>query len=150
MGLKQRRGRLHEELFRELTHAMGASTLLAGMRDGIGPDELMAASKVAFRWVKHEHGVELELSQPYVEVGFGTMKRFAWELRKHIRSEDSAAIINFSAPGVSHWTVPTQVRRSVMSLRDSGGRVELNLDDYKLQGSRYLIHPEETMVLRRL
>lgn len=149
-GIKLRRGRLHRDLFKELTYGLGGSALLAAMDDGIGRHDLLRAARAAFRWLALEHGVELTIDAPYDRRAFKHPRLFLDALRGHLEADGQSVIVDISKPGRDHWTVATAIVGRKLLLRDSGGMAAVPLSQLTSQKEDWAISVEDTLVIRSL
>jgi hypothetical protein len=149
-GIKLRRGPLHRDLFKELTHGLGAVTLLAAMHDGIGRHDLLRAAKAAFRWLALEHEVELTIDAPYDGRVFKHPRLFLEALRSHLEADGQAVIVDIYKPGRDHWTVPTAIVGRKLLIRDSGGMASIPLSYLTSQKGDWAISIEDTLVIRSI
>lgn len=149
-GIKLRRGRLHRDLFKELTYGLGGVALLAAMHDGIGRHDLLRAAKAAFRWLALEHEVELTIDAPYDGRVFKHPRLFLDALRSHLEADGQSVIVDISKPGRDHWTVATAIVGRKLLIRDSGGMTAVPLAQLTSQKGDWAISIEDTLVIRSL
>jgi len=149
LGLK-RRSALQKDLFVQLTHGLGACALLAAMDGGLDTQELVQASKAAFAWLEHEHGVRLAISQPYKTAKGWKISKFTDALRELLSAADMGVILQVRLPNAHHWTVPYAISGRRLMLRDSEGLSALILSEFSIgRGSKRFI-PVDTLIVRRL
>ena len=148
-GAPQRRSALHADLFVELTHNLGAAALLASVRDGLDAAELTRAAKLAFDWLGSAHGLDLELTQPFIRRRFKDVGQFVRGLERVVVSTGAAAIISFERDGRSHWTIVRGVADEALQLRDSIGLAELPLPGFALNRGAAHFRTASTLVVRR-
>jgi hypothetical protein len=141
---------LHRSLFHELVVALGGPRVLGAFRRGLDPDDLIRASRPAFRWLSLEHGVRLHLERPFNETEFFGLDDFCSALRTKTAGSNAAAIVQFQLHGTAHWSVMKAVKADRMVLRDSMGRSHLDLTNLQIgRGARFL-RTSETLLLKRL
>lgn len=148
-GAPHRRSGIHADLFDELTHSLGAATLLTSGRDGIDAAELTRAAKIAFAWLVTAHGLELEVTQPFARRRFKNVGQFVRSLDRVVTSPDAAAIISFKRDGRSHWTVVKAIGDEAIQLRDSAGLSELSLSPFTLNRGPAHFRTASTLEVRR-
>lgn len=149
-GVKLRRGPLHTDLFKELTHGLGAVSLLAAMHEGLERDDLLRAAKAAFRWLALEHGIELTIEAPYAKHRFRQPATFIKAVRGHLAAEGQALILYVNMPNRDHWTVPTAIIGRRLFLRDSGGTASIPLSRLTPEGTDWAFSAADTILIRKV
>ena len=149
VGVVGRRSPLHRELFSKLVCALPPDRLRAGVVCGLGADDLTAASRKAFRWLRREHGVDLRIRQPFADHEFEQTPTYLDAVRAQAENWQRAVIICIEIPGGSHWTVLRAIEGRRLYVRDSGRLTVLDLSRYDLKRGRYRFLTEETLVIQR-
>ena len=150
-GVDAPRGsRLPHDMFRELTHGLGAVRLLAGMQDGLPVEDLVATTTLALHWLKAVHGFGLELSQPIAPGRVRSPRTFVETLRRYLDQPETAVVISYETGFSAHWTVALEVGSTHIMLRDSGGLSTLRIADFKRPGTGWRFRTADTLVLTRV
>ena len=149
LGIRRHSQALNRDMFQELTHALGAVRLLAGMRDGLDPEDLLLAALSAFPVVAAKYDIGLTLDQPYRSMKFESADEFLFEIRQSILEQGHAAVVNVLLPGgYDHWTAPSAIGNGKMVLRDSGRLKSLPLSRFSLTTGDTRIVTAVTLRLR--
>jgi hypothetical protein len=140
---------LHRNLFHQLTRGLGPAALVRGMKTGLTAGELRRASRPAFRWLAEEHGVHLNLTQPFVSIQFFDLQDFIGSLAMRSRKLEAAAIVQIQTHGSAHWTVAKSIGHATIALRDSTSRKEIEVDQFGLDRGARFFRPANTLLLSR-
>ena len=150
VGVTGRRSAIHEELFMELIHSLGAAALLSAMHDGLESWQLVRAAEIGFAQLEHDHGLRLAISQPFDPSEFGAPEDFYEALRKRVASPRTAVILHVSRAGRDHWTVARSFQGCRLLLRDSAGTPSLDLRRLEVGARRYRVDPSQTLIIKRV
>lgn len=147
-GLRQPRGKLHKDLFIQLTHALPASRLRAAMDYGLTVEDIQKAAMGAFRWLRGAKGVSLTIRRPFRQHEFANLSDYLTVLSHATAAGDAGFIIRIRTSSFAHWTVVTEVAAHALVLRDSTGWSEIGR--HRLDGGSCRIYPADTLVIERL
>ena len=151
VGIDPPRGsRLHWDLFHQLSHGLGAVTLLASMQDGLEAHDLVAAATLAFRWLHAVHGFELAIIQPLRDRRLRSPRSFLAALRGFVDQPETAVIISYERGWYAHWTVVRALTSTKIELRDSGGVGALQLADFRKADSVCRFRTADTLLIKRV
>ena len=149
VGVVGRRSRLHRDLFSKLILALPAHQVGGAVICGVEAQDLMRASRRAFRWLRRTHGVDLCIRAPLADRRFEETAPFLDFVRSQAQDWRRAVIVGIEFPGGSHWTVVRAIEGRKLYLRDSGRMTRLDLDRFDVRRGRYRFLPEDTLVIQR-
>ena len=148
VGAPLRRPELRE-VFRQLTHSLGAVALLGAMNEGLDALTLLRAAELTFGWLAATHDVVLQTSLPFDGRRFRSAKGYLRALREHVNAPHTAAIIAFKTRSTAHWTVVQGMDGSDLLLRDSDGLRTLRTAGFEVEAGRRYFRPADTIVVQR-
>lgn len=149
VGVTGRRSTLHEDLFAKLICALPPHRLRSGLVCGLDVDDLLTASRGAFRWLRKAHGVDLRIRTPFADREFVDGAGYVQAIRGQNEAWRKAVIIGVAIPGGSHWTVLRAIEGRRLYVRDSGRLTHLDLSRFDLKRGRYHFIAEDTLVIHR-
>lgn len=151
VGVEAPRGaRLHKDMFKQLTHGLGAVGVLAAMQDGIHAEDLEAAATLAFSWLHATWGFELAVSRPLASARVRSAVTFTRALQGWLAKPETAVVISYERAHGAHWTVAREVTRTELLLRDSDGVGALRLADFRRQGTSWRFRAADTLLIQRV
>lgn len=149
VGVTGRRSALHRDLFHKLALGLTPHELRRAVMCGLEAEEIIAASRKAFRWLRREHDIDLRIGRPFVDRDFADTADFLRALRLLTADQPRAIIFGVALPDGTHWTVVSGWQGRWLTVRDSGRLRRLDLTRFKLRGGRHRFLVEETIVIRR-
>lgn len=149
VGVTGRRSTLHEDLFAKLICALPPHRLRTGLLCGLDVDDLLTASRRAFRWLRKTHDVDLRIRAPFADREFEHGVDYIEAIRAQNETWRKAVIIGVAIPGGSHWTVMRAIEGQRLYVRDSGRLIHLDLRRFDLKRGRYHFIAEDTLVIER-
>lgn len=148
-GVRGPRGLMHQQLFKRLVLSLPSDVAQNAIADGLNGADLIESSVRPFRWLARTCGLQLSLSQPWLDTSFTDMNEFLNALREQLRHADRAVIINLKAPSPWHWTVLKPLTAERMQVRDSGRLSTLSLDRFSLTAGSYRFSARDRLHLTR-
>ncbi len=149
VGVVGRRSPLHRDLFHKLILALPAHEVRGAVICGVGAQELVRASRRAFRWLRRTHRVDLRIRAPLADSRIEETGAFLDFVRAQAQDWRRAVIIGIEFPGGSHWTVVRAIEGRQLYLRDSGRWRRLDLNRFEVGRGRYRFLVEDTLVIQR-
>lgn len=150
-GVDAPRGsRLQRDMFKQLTHGLGAVGVLTAMQDGLQPEELVATTTLAFEWLKATRGFGLAVEQPLRAGRVRSTRTFVAAVRGYLAQPETAVVISYERGNGAHWTVARDLSSTHIQLRDSDGVSALRIADFQRHSSAWRFRPADTLVIRRV
>lgn len=149
LGVTGRRSVVHTQLFERLVLSLTPHQLRSSLVSGLEADDLLYASRKAFRWLRRVHGIDLRIRRPFEEREFVSESDYVEVLRAQSATWRRAVIIGFDMPGGSHWSVVRSIEGRRLYTRDSGRLTHLDLRRFGVAGSRYRFLTADTLVIIR-
>jgi hypothetical protein len=123
----------------------GATNLVTG---GIGLGRMMPLARHAIDHIASNHGMELTMSRPLIDLHKPSHRKLVAELRRLVKGPASAILIGIGGH-LDHWSVLRSVGDHTLGLFDSGGLRRIRIDrcrtgqEKKLgTGIQHVLHPD--------
>lgn len=135
------------EAFRHLIKSIPKADMHAALTDGLDVDECLHIGRRAFRKLRRDHSLDIRISRPWAGCADLTLDRYLGALERIDRQDGTAAIIRFSKPGYTHWTVAGRPYPTVLSVEDSWTIKSLDLSRFRVGAGPHRFWPEDTLVV---
>lgn len=150
VGLRRPKSLLHRQLFEHLLGGFTGEELKFALHHGIEAADLLRIGRRGGAWLKRRHAVCLTFRRPFHQRPFANLGDYLVALRRLTNTDGAAVIVRFDIPSLSHWSIARRVLTTEILLRDSLAFRSLEMSRFSLDEGRYRLHPEDTLVIRRV